>query len=377
MSQEVTITEIDPGNRRQVNKFLKLPFRLYKNTPQWVPPLEIDIRRVFNTRKHPFYRKGTAAFFLAERDGEVLGRLAVLNDRLYNTTNHSQEAYFYLFECEQDQAIANVLFSRAEDWCRKEGLNRITGPKGFSILDGFGLLGRGFEHRPAFGLPYNLPYYPALIEAQGFIKTSDTLSGYLDASLQIPEKILRVAELLKERRGLHVPELRTRNDLRRMIPKLKELYNGALGGTGGGVPLSDEEVDLLASQLLWFADPKLIKIVMKGDQPVGFLFAYPDVSAAVQRVKGKVFPFGWIHLWLELRRTKWININGAGMIEGYRGLGGTALLFSQMYQSVAQGRYRYADVVQIGAENDRMLRELREVGVDFYKSHYTYQKDLL
>ena len=115
---------------------------------------------------------------------------------------------------------------------------------------------------------------------------------------------------------------------------------------------------------------------MKDDLAVGFLFAYPDVSDAVKRTNGRLFPFGWIRLLFELRRTKWININGAGMAEGYRGVGGTALLFSEMYKSVAESRYRYADVVQIGTENENMQREMRKIGIDFYKTHRLYQLDI-
>jgi hypothetical protein len=214
------------------------------------------------------------------------------------------------------------------------------------------------------------------VEAAGFVSTGDTVSGYLDASMQFPEKIHKIAELLKNRRGFQVTYYQSRRELRTILPHLKELYNSSLGGTQGNVPITDEEVDVLAEQMLWFADPKLIKIVMKDDQPVGFLFAYPDISAAVQRTRGQIFPLGWITLLLELRRTKWININGAGMIEGYRGLGGTALLFSEMYKSVVESRYRYADIVQIGLENENMQREMRGMGIDFYKTHRLYSKVL-
>jgi hypothetical protein len=109
---------------------------------------------------------------------------------------------------------------------------------------------------------------------------------------------------------------------------------------------------------------------------VGFLFAYPDISAAVQRIKGHVFPIGWIYMLLELHRTKWVNINGAGIIEKYRGLGGTAILFSEMFKSVRDGGFRHADVVQIGVENENMQRELRDLGIDFYKTHRMYQRNL-
>ena len=140
--------------------------------------------------------------------------------------------------------------------------------------------------------------------------------------------------------------------------------------------LEDEDFHLLARQMLWFMDPRLIKIVMKDDQPVGFMLAYPDVSAAIQKCQGKLLPLGWLMLLIELKRTKWININGAGMTDGYRGLGGTAILFSEMYKSVAKSRYRKADIVQIGTDNEAMLREMEGYGIKFYKTHRLYQKEL-
>jgi hypothetical protein len=158
---------------------------------------------------------------------------------------------------------------------------------------------------------------------------------------------------------------------------LKTLYNGALEGTTGGTPLTDEEINSLASQMLWFADPHLIKIVMKEDTPVGFLLAYPDISRALQKTRGRLFPFGWVTLLRDLRTTDWININGAGMIEAYRGLGGIAILYSEMFKSVTDNpRYRNAEVVQIGLENEKMQREMENFGVDFYKTHRIYQKVL-
>ena len=119
---------------------------------------------------------------------------------------------------------------------------------------------------------------------------------------------------------------------------MKNLYNSALSGTTDTFPITDEEADLIARQLINFADPRLIKIVMKGDEIVGFLFGYPDPSAAIQRCKGKLLPFGWLDILIELRRTRWINLNGAGLLEKYRGSGGTALLFAEMYKSVREQR---------------------------------------
>ena len=132
----------------------------------------------------------------------------------------------------------------------------------------------------------------------------------------------------------------------------------------------------MANQLLLFADPRLIKILMKEEKPIGFLLTYPDISAAIRRCKGRLLPFGWLGILLEPRRTDWLNINGAGILEEYQGMGGTAVLFDELFKSVKESRYTHAEVIQIGVENTRMQNEMRNFGVDFYKMHHTYAREL-
>ena len=372
----MNLIQIDTNNRRQVKQFQDVPFSIYRNIPQWVPPLSTDARAVLDRGRHPFYRHSDAAFFLAERNDRPVGRIAAIDNRRYNEFNREQTAFFYLFECEDDREAAQTLFDAAMRWARSRGLTKMLGPKGFTALDGFGMLVKGFEHRPAFGIPYNLSYYPTLVEACGFQGVGDVVSGYLNPAMPFPEKIHQLAEIVQKRRGLRVAVFTSRRELRAIAPKLQNMYNDSLGGTTGNTPLTDAEIDALASQLEWFADPKLIKIVLKDDEPVGFLLAYPDISAAMQRTRGRLFPLGWIDMLLELKRTKWVNLNGAGIVEKYRGLGGTALLFSEMHKSVVAGGFAHADIVQVGLDNDKMQRELRELGIDFYKTHRVYQRML-
>jgi hypothetical protein len=382
--------QIDTSDRQQVKRFLDLPFCIYKGIPQWTPPLAMEASRMLDRQRHPFYKHSDAAFFLAMRDptpnplhyrggGEVVGRICVLDNRNYNEFNKSSAAHFFLFECEDDLEASRALFDTAFVWARARGLNKIVGPKGMTALDGLGLLVKGFEHRPALGIPYNPAYYAKLVEDAGFDGEGDIVSGYLSPRTMNAEKfaqIDRMAELVQQRRGLRVARFKSRGDLRAAVPKLLKLYNGALGQSEGNVPFTEDEARTMANQIIWFADPKLIKIVFKGDGPVGFLLAYPDISAAVQHTRGRILPFGWIDLLREFKRTKWVNVNGAGILEQHRGAGGTALLFSEMRKSVIEGGFDHADLVQIGAANDKMMRELRDLGIDFYKMHRMYWREL-
>jgi hypothetical protein len=337
--------------------------------------MAFDAARMLDSR-HPFYQHSAAAFFLAIDGGRDVGRLAVLDNAHYNSYNSSRTAFFYLFECEPRAEAAHGLFAAAAGWAASRGLTEIIGPKGFTALDGMGLLVRGFEHRPALGIPYNPPYYEELIAAAGFIPDGDTLSGRVDRSFVLPDKIRRAARLVQERIGLRVHPFTSRAELRAFVPRLEGLYNAALEGTSGNTPLTPDEARSMAQQIIWFADPGLIKLILKGDELAGFLFAYPDISAAIQRTGGRLWPLGWADLLTELRRTRRLNVNGMGVLPRFRGLGATALLFCELYNSVRAGGFDDAEVVQIGAENARMLNEIRGLQIDFYKTHRMFRREL-
>ncbi|MBI3738508.1 MAG: N-acetyltransferase, partial [Chloroflexi bacterium] len=185
----MNIVQVDLSSKKQVRDFLDLPFRIYRDIPQWVPPLQMDERFRLDRKRNPFYKHSHAEFFLAYEDTRPAGRLAILDNRRYNEFNKTDTAFFYLFECEDNLDAATQLFRAGFAWARSRGLKDILGPKGFTPLDGFGLLVKGFEHRPAFGLPYNPAYYPALIEAQGFEVYSEAVSGYLSPQIKFPPRI--------------------------------------------------------------------------------------------------------------------------------------------------------------------------------------------
>jgi hypothetical protein len=177
-------------------------------------------------------------------------------------------------------------------------------------------------------------------------------------------------------RVLRVARFASRRELRGAMPALLELYNSALGRSEGNVPFTQAEAKAMASQILWFADPRLIKLVYKSGKPVGFLLAYPDISEAVRRVHGRLWPLGWFRLWRALKTTTWVNVNGMGILAEHRGGGGTALLFSEMRRSIVEGGFEHADLVQIGVENMEMQREMRGLGISFYKTHRMYARSL-
>ncbi len=372
------IIQFSPEDRKNRKAFINFPFRLYRNTPQWVPPLRMSMRQIFNRKKYAFYNYGEASFLLAKNDqGEPVGRLVMANNHRYNDFHNTKTAFFYYFESIHDQKVADALFEHGFEWARQQGLDHVLGPKGLTVLDGFGMLVKGFEFRPAFGQPYNLEYYPSLIENLGFTKVKDIYTGRVDRSSTFSEKVFKAAKLVEKRMGFHAPKLKTKGQLRRVIQDFKTLYNESLAEPAGNPPLTDEDMNVMVSQLMWIADPRLVKIIYKDKKPIGWILAYPDIGAALQKNRGRLFPFGWLPLLLEPRRTDWVDFNGIGIIEEYQRLGGTAILFNEIYKSVTGiDQYQYGEMLQMREENINILLEAKNIEIDFHKTHRQYEKHL-
>jgi hypothetical protein len=371
------IHRLDPTERRDVRRYIEFPFRLYRDSPLWVPPFVHDVRAQLDPRRHPFYEHSEAAFFMALEGDEVVGRIAVLDNVRHNEYHGKRTAFFYHFDAVDDRAVSRALFDAAFDWARGRGLDLMWGPRGFIAIDGQGLLVDGFEHRPAMGVPYNYPYYGELLEDAGFEKQLDFISCYVDRQMGLPDRFLEVAERVKRRRGFRTVRFRTKAELRAMIPRVAAVYNDAFVEVQGYVPVTDAEAQAIADRILSVADPTLITLLMKGDEIVGFVLVYPDISAAIQRCRGRMWPTGWYHLLREFRRTRWLNLNGGAILAPYRGLGGNALMYAELYQTLMRNKqYQYADLVQVQETNIRMVRELQAVQVRPYKKHRIYRRPL-
>jgi GNAT superfamily N-acetyltransferase len=374
----LTIQQIDAESRAEVRRFVDLPFRLYANRPQWVPPLKRDVRLMLNRRKHPFYERSEADSFLALRDGREVGRLAVLENRPFNAHHGTSQASFYCFECEDDQEAAKALFERAFEWARRRGLTRIIGPKGFSAFDGYGLLIEGFEHRPLMTMTnYNLEYYPRLLEGVGFVKEVDFVTFLLDRfTFRMSDRVRRIADRIRARGPLRVSAFPSKRALKRAAPSIGRAYNDAFVNNWEFYPLSDREIDLVVEQLVLIANPRFIKVIYDGDRIVGFLLAFPDLSAALQRARGRLTPWGLVDLLLEMRRTTWVALNGAGILPEYQGRGGNALLYTEIERTILDSRFEYAELPQVAETAVQMRRDLAELGARPRKTHRVYTREI-
>lgn len=375
----LTVEKVDTGNKSQVKRFVELPYQIYADCPQWVPPLNIDAYNQLNRRKHPFHEHSEVDFFLAVRDGLDVGRIAAIENKPFNQYHKTKKADFYLFECENDKEAATALFNTAFDWAKTRGLNTVIGPKGFGPLDGYGILTFGQEHRQTMTmLAYNHSYYQQLLEAQGFEKEVDFVSCYLPADqFKIPERVQKIAERVMQRGHLEVKRFKNKKEMLKWADRIGQAYNHAFVNNWEYYPLTKREVDFVVENIMTVADHRLIKIIVNGENVVGFLFAFHDVSAALQRAKGKLFPFGLPDLLLEMRRTQTVAVNGMGILPEFQGHGGNALLYYAMGKTLLEfQQFIHVEMTQVAESTEQMRADLKNLNGVEYKNNRVYHKTL-
>jgi len=356
-----------------------LPHRLYKYCPQWVPLINIDAYTYLNRKKHPFHEHSDVDFFLAVRDGKDVGRIAAIENKPFNKYHNTKKVDFYFFDCENDPEIAKALFDTLFNWAKQRGLDLVVGPKGMGPLDGYGILVLGHEQRNTMTmLNYNYAYYQQLVEALGFEKEVDFVSCFLPADkFQIPERVERITQRVMERGGLQVKRFKNKKELVSWASRIGKAYNDAFVRNWEYYPLTQREIDFVVSNIMTIADHRLIKIITHGDDVVGFLFAFHDVSAALQRSRGRLFPFGLLDILLELKRTDTVSVNGMGILPEFQGHGGNAMLYSAMGHTLLDFKqFVHVEMTQVAETTEQMRADLKNLNGVEYKNHRVYRKHL-
>jgi hypothetical protein len=363
--------------RADVRRFVDLPYRLHRGSPQWAPTrLRRDAVRQLDRRRHPFYEHSDAAFFLAERSGEVVGRIAALENTRFNAYHHTRRGFFGHFECADDPDVSEALFTAALGWLRERGLEDVVGPRGVGGTDGT-LLVEGFEHPAVVGVPWNPPYYERLVLAAGFEAAGDWASGWFPNDHVHDPRIYAVANRAKDQGGFRIQEFHSRRALRSWISRVLPVFLQAMAETTTFYPPTDRELDETVGALLMIANPRGVKLVMKGDEVAGFLLSYPNLAGQIRAVDGRLFPTGW---WTILRgrsTERWFVINGLGLAPEHRGFGANAMLYAEITTTLLDevGISR-AEVVQVAASNARSLEDMKALGVRWYKTHRQYRLTL-
>jgi len=372
------IHKIDTTSRNEVNRWVELPYQLYKEHPCYVPMLKDGARKLLNKNSYPYYEHSDADFFIAEENGEVQARICVMENRHYNQHQGEKTAFFGYFDCAENVEAARAVFRAACDWASTRGLDTAIGPKGLLGAAAGGALVDGFEHRAALDIPYNYPYYDEYIKDSGFEPYRDILSGFIHRKGEenIPDRVRKISQRMAERGGFSARRFKTKAELRKIVPDIGDLHRRAFVEIPGYYPLTDAEFALMAEDLIMVADPELITLVMKDDQIVGFLFAYPDISGGLQKAKGSLFPFGWWHILQARKNTNWVILNGVGILPEYQGRGANAVMYLELARVLLDSNFQHAELVQVGVENKRSMSDQLTFGVEWTKIHRVYKKQL-
>jgi hypothetical protein len=355
--------------------FIRLPWQIYKGNPYWVPPLIKDLLSKFSPR-HPFRSHSDMALFLATRGETPVGRIAGIIDRHYIEFQQEHAGFFGFFESIEDPSVAGALLSRVYDWLKAHGMVKMIGPMNPSTNDECALLVDGFDASPSLMMPYNPPYYPPLVEGFGLKKAMDLYAYWLDAAAFEYNRLDRITRRVLKRE----PRLRLRSlNLRRFEEELKiikDIYNNAWSKNWGFVPLTDEEIDLMAKDLKPLVVPELVLLASLGDEPVAFSVGLPDYNLVLKHLNGKLGPLGFLKFFYYSRKIRTARIMLLGVKLDFQRKGIEGLLYVESFKKGVEKGYRGAECSWILETNPLMQHGIKAMGGRRYKTYRIYEMNL-
>ncbi|NLF65807.1 MAG: N-acetyltransferase [Chloroflexi bacterium] len=376
----VTIQRV--GNDKELKEFIRVPWKVYANDPNWVPWLYYERLEFFDKRKNAFFEHAEGDYFIARRDGEAVGAIAVFVNHRYNDFQQQNVAHFGAFEVMNDREAALALLGTAETWARERGLDSLLGPFTFSTNDETGTLIDGFGSPPVILMTYNQPYVPQFIEAAGFRKAMDLWAWIADLNKleqEMPEKVRRVVGKVTERYDLHL-RLVDLKDWDAEVARIKTIYNSAWERNWGFVPMTDAEIEHMGASLKAVLDPALVFMVEHKGEPVGFSLTLPDANQPLRRIHpGPSRLASYLaaaRVYLNRYKTDTVRVLALGVVEKYRGRGVDALMYYETVRAAHRRGYKWAEASWILETNDMMNRALQLMGGTIYKTYRVYEKPL-
>jgi GNAT superfamily N-acetyltransferase len=367
---------ITVNGQKQLDDFIRMPFRLYKGDDKWVAPLVSAEQKMMDPKRNPFYEHAEAAHFMIEKDGQLVGRISAIDNKLHNETQKEKTGFWGYFESENDPAISDALFTAAADWLKKRGLTRMLGPANPSLNDPCGLLVEGFEWSPFVLMTYNPRYYLNLVTKAGFTKAMDLLAYILPHQDLDRTRVERVAEIIRKRTKATIRLV----DLSKMEAELQiitDIYNDAWQSNWGFCPMTEAEVHFQAEDMKSILLPEFAYIAEIDGKPVGFAFALPDINRVLKKCNGSLLPFGWFNfLKFRLRKIPVIRIVALGVRKELHSSGLGTLLYQKFFtEGLARG-YTAAECSWILETNTLMNSPLVQMGAKAYKRYRIYEKPL-
>ncbi len=363
-------------DQKDLMRFIKFQWKIYEGDPNWVPPLIMDRKKILSKEKNPFFKHSEAEYFLAERNGELVGRIAAIKNDLHNQYHKDKVGFFGFFECINDHEVANALFDAAKDWLKSKGLESMRGPVNPSTNDEVAMLIDGFDDPPRLLMTYNPKYYLPLCDNYGFYKAKDLYAYKLENKKVVgSEKIKRVAEIAQKRSGIKISQLNMK-DFKKEVEKVKYVYNKAWAPNWGFVPMTDEELDGMAKDLKPLVEPSLVLFGEIDNKLVGFALVMPDYNYIFKQLDGKLFPFGIIKLYTQKKKIKWCRILTLGLISDFQKKGLDAVFYWEIVNRAHQNGIDLGEASWILEDNDMMNRGADAMNGELYKKYRIYEKKI-
>ncbi|RKG74874.1 N-acetyltransferase [Corallococcus terminator] len=375
MPTDVQVTPVRGAADRTA--FIRLPYALYRDDPNWVPPLEMERKDFLDPKKNPFFDYAEVELFLARRGTEVVGRVAAIKNPRHMEVHGTKEGFFGLFECVNDAGIARGLLDAASAWLKARGIDRVLGPANFSSNQDWGLLVEGFDTPPALMMPYNPTYYLGLLETCGFTKAKDLWAYELSSSAEPPEKVARIAEKIRQREGVTVRPVNLK-DFPAEVARIKEIYNSAWEKNWGFIPFTEREFDHMAKEMKAIVRPELVLIAEVKGEPVAFSMTLPDANPAFKAANGRLttfgLPIGLAKLVLASRRLKRLRLLTLGIKEGYRRRGLDAILYLDTLRTAKALGYTGGEISWTLEDNHLVNRAIESMGGQRSKTYRVFQR---
>ena len=373
MGVEVTAV----AGRRDLAQFIDLPYRLHANHPLWVPPLRIERRMFLNRRMNAFFSHGEAEYFLARREGRVVGRISAQINHAFNDHHGRRWGWFGFLEFEDDIEALRALLDAAAAWHRERGCELTLGPASFAMNDESGVLIEGYDLRPMILQPWNPPYYPERLEEAGMSKAMDLLMWNLEVSdrTSVLPVIFELAEKVQSEHGIRVRPMR-RWQLRKDLDSFAEVYNSAWSKNWDFVPYSKKDLDAYAQELQLAFDKHWFMIAEREDtgEVVGMAITVPDLNQVLERMHGRILPFGWWQFLNKGRITNRVRVGFLGVKPEYQHTGVAAKLYVEHFNAAASRPQTGGEMGWILETNTAMNRGMEAMGGRVVKRYRIYER---
>jgi GNAT superfamily N-acetyltransferase len=367
------------SSQQERDEFINFQWRIYEKDPAWVPPLIIERKAFLDREKHPFYKHGDAALFLAKRNGQIVGRIMASDDLRYNELHKSNVGCFGLFESIDDVDVAKALFGAASDWLRRRGRTEVMGPVDYSTNYVCGLLIDGFEHSPTILTAHNPPYYARLIEACGFVKEVDWFAWWFDPKNAPLSRLRRLVEARMKKTSATVRQFNLR-DLAGESQRLAVVFNEAWKQNWGFVPFTTAESDYMAKEMRPLIDPRMTLIAKVDNSPVAFVICVPDINVALKQVNGRLtwfgLPIGLLKLLWHRHKIRKARFVALGVLEKYRRTGIAEMLVLRVLEEGASRGF-CAELSMTLEDNVMVNRFIETMGASKYKTYRIYRHSLV